>query len=182
MKKSDRHHLYQKFYIHELETREKIESRLKTPMAMFVIIFGLIGYIAKESILKNNLNFEFSFFLLSGTATFTFILSIFFFFRAIYGYHYSLLPTPIDLENYLEKIIDEYCKTDRGKAREWASEAFEEYLFNCYVSYTSQNTKNNDAKSLNLNRCIGSLIFSFISISLAFIPFYYQTFLKGVNP
>ncbi len=182
MDKKQRQEFYERRYFHELDAREKIEGRVKIPMTMFVIVFGLIGYIAKETVLKSNLDFDFSFWLLSGFATATFILSVFFFFKTIYGYHYSLLPTPADLEKYFEDTVTKYCKTDRGKARYWASEAFDEYLFSCYVSYTTQNTKNNDAKALNLVHCIGFLIFSFLFICMAYVPFYFQTFLKGVNP
>jgi hypothetical protein len=182
MDKSARQEFYEKRYFHELDAREKIEARIKTPMAMFVIVFGLIGYLAKETVLKSNFELEFGFWLFSGAAIFTFVLSLFFFFKTIYGYHYFLLPTPDDLEKYFEESVSEYCNTNRGKARSWASEAFEEYLFDCYVSYTSQNTRNNDAKALNLTYCIGALIFSFINICIAYIPYYYQTFLKGVNP
>ena len=181
MDKLERQKLYKERYFHELDAREKIEGRLKTPMAMFIIVFGLVGYLIKETILKHNFDFNFSFYLLSGSAIFTFILSLIFFFKTIYGYHYSLLSTPISLEKYFEETVIEYCKTDRGKARAWASEAFNEFLYDCYVSYTTQNTQNNDAKALNLNRCIGALIFSFISICLAYIPYYYQIFLKGLN-
>lgn len=162
-------------YWHEIDAREKIESRIKTPFSMFLIVFGLIAYLFKETFLSDNLNFSWYFWIAYVSSIILFVTSIGFFLRAIYGYHYLLMPTPEVLELYFKQILDDYKKTDRTKANFWTREAFKEYLFNSYVTYTTQNTKNNDSKSLNINRCIGSLIASFVIVCLSYIPYYLGT-------
>ncbi len=171
MDRQARFELHEKRYFHELDAREKIEARLRTPLAMFAIVFGLLAYIANEVPFSRPSDVSIFFWVPYTLGGILFMSSLCCFFRAIYGYHYLLLPTPDTLEQYFNEIVEEYCKTDRGKARQWAAEAFKEYLFDSYVSYSSQNTKNNDSKSLNLNRCIGTLISSFVLSCLSYIPY-----------
>lgn len=182
MDKSTRQEFYEKRYFHELESREKIESRLKTPLTMFAIVFGLLAYLIKEVLLKSHFNLGVSFWFLSGVTVITFIISLVYFFRTLHGYHYLLLPTPVVLEEYYKETMTKYTQIDEEKADIWTSEAFDEYLLNCYIKYTTQNTLNNDAKSLNLNRCISLLMISFVSTCLAYVPFYYHTVFKGLIP
>ena len=163
---------YENRYIHEIDTREKIEARVKTPFAIFLVVFTLIGFLFKETVLLGNLNFDWTFWASYVLSALFFVISVCFFLRALYGYHYLLMPTPEVLEEYLEKTIEEYSKVDAGKAKSWAKEALKEYLFESYLKYASQNTKNNDTKSLNISRCLGTLITSFIIICASYLPYY----------
>ena len=163
---------YKEKYSFELLNREKIEARIKTPFAMFLIVFGLIAYLFKETIANQNFDFHWLFWVVFLLSCLLFIVSIFFFIKAIHGYHYLLLPTPEILEQYLADIISNYNEVDRGRSREWAKESYKEYLFESYVKYTTQNTKNNDTKALNISRCLTSLIASFIIICFSYLPYY----------
>jgi hypothetical protein len=178
MDKKKRFEVYEKRYFHELDTRERVESRLKTPLTMFAIVFGIIAFLSNKVIEAVDTHQDFGFWLFYSGSIVMFVLSVYFFIRSIYGYHYSLLPTPEVMENYYRNIEDEYAKTNLGSAKAWAQEAFEDYLYNSYVQYTTQNTKNNDAKSLNLIRCIGSIIFSFACIVVSFVPIYYDVIMS----
>jgi hypothetical protein len=163
---------YEERYRHEIDTREKIEARIKTPFSMFLVVFGLIAYLFKETILVGKFEYNWTFWASYILAVSLFIASLGFFIRAIYGYHYLLMPTPVILEKYHEKTRNEYAEVNPSKAKSWTNEAFKQYLFDSYVKYTTQNTKNNDSKSLNISRCLGTLISSFIIVSSSYLPFY----------
>ena len=92
--------------------------------------------------------------------------------RALYGYHYLLLPTPVDLENYYQEILTTNQSVSPGDARKWAKETFNEYLMDGYLKYGTRNTQNNDSKMLNHSRCIGALIISFVLTCAAYAPYY----------
>ena len=48
MEKNELYQLYEKLYFHELETRDKITGRLQVPLAIFISIISLAGYMLKN--------------------------------------------------------------------------------------------------------------------------------------
>jgi len=42
------------------------------------------------------------------------------------------MPTPEELEEYLEKTIAEYSHSNPGHAKKWAKEVYTDYLFEGY--------------------------------------------------
>jgi hypothetical protein len=175
MNQDKRLEFYKDRYQSELDHREKIEGRIRTPLPMLVIVAGISGFLIKNTVLEKLFCFHWSLYLLILIGSATFIVSLYYFLRAIYGYHYQLIPTSERLENYYNEIFSEYQKVSPGDARKWTNEEFEKYLMASYIEYGTQNTKNNDAKSLNLNNCIGSLIVAFICSSLAYLPYYWNS-------
>ncbi|MCQ8849053.1 hypothetical protein NQT74_10720 [Alteromonas stellipolaris] len=172
MEYSDRFKDYKERYYFELDVREKIETRLRASFPIFLLIFALIAYLFDKTINIGYLPADkifWSFYLLGAIA---FIFAIFFQIKAMHGYSYSLVPTPNTLETYYEKILEDYAKINCGLAKAWTKEVYENYLFTCYVAYTSQNTSNNDTKALNSSRSLSSLILAFLLVSLSYIPFY----------
>ena len=168
----ERYKMYEDRYKSELDTREKIEGRVKTPFSLLIVVFGLIGYLFKVTVLSGNFAFDPMFWIAYVIAVILYLAAIVFFIKTIYGYHYLLVPTPEVLEEYLQITLDKYTKDNPSKAKQWTKEAFKEYLFECYVKFTSQNTKNNDTKSLNISRCLGMLIGSFIIVCASYFPYY----------
>ena len=163
---------YKDRYKHEIDLREKLEARIKTPFAIMAIVFGLIAYLFRETVLSGNLDFDWFFWITYSAAILLFAQSFHYFFKAITGYRYKLIPTPEVLENYLEDTIEHYAKHSPSQAKAWANKAHSEYLFKCYVEYTSINTRNNDSKSYNINKCINTLIVAFLLSCNAYLPFY----------
>ncbi len=110
-----------------------------------------------------------------------FVVAIVFYIKGIHGYSYALVPTPEELEKYRKEIYEQYSKINLGLAKQWMEEAYEQYIFECYISYTSQNTRNNDTKALNANRSMSSLIVAFVFICLSYVPYYASTFYGEKN-
>ena len=179
MKYEKRFEFYEKLYFNERELREKIEGRYRTPLTLFAVLFAFIGFMAKELFSENALSFGYGVWLPFTLSVLSFLLAAFHLSRSLYGYHYQLMPTPDVLEQYREEIKAKYRKIDPQYAIEWTNGAFEDYLFTMYIEYTTQNTKNNDTKSLNLSRCVRSLIATFLLVGLAYVPYFYQIYIKG---
>jgi len=169
---SDRLAFYERRYLHEIDLREKLEGRTRTSLLLLGIVAGVLGYVLKSSVLVGSFDFHWSLFALLGVGSVTFIAALLYCLRSMVGYHYQLLPASDNLEAYYQSILEEFKKVSAAKAREWANEDFEQYLMEAYISYASQNTRNNDAKSLNLHRCLISLAVTFTCGSLALLPYY----------
>lgn len=170
----DRLALFERRYWHEIEQREKLEARTRTPMLVLGIVAGILGYLLKSTVLQKSFEFHWSLFAFVCVACIAFIASLFFFVRALVGYHYQLLPTSDGLESYYQAILKRFQSVSAAQAKNWAKGDFEKYLMSCYVEFASQNTRNNDAKALNLHRCMIGLAVAFTSSSLAFIPFFWN--------
>ena len=134
--------------------------------------FAFTAFLAKELFEKNAVSYSNWVWLPFGVSSIAFIVAVLFLIRSLHGYHYQLMPTPDVLESYREEIREKYVNINPEHAVVWTKEAYEEYIFTMYIEYTSQNVKNNDAKSINLNRCISSLIISFFSIVAAYVPYF----------
>lgn len=168
MDKEKRKEFYEKRYFHELDMREKIESRLRGPLTMIIVSFGTFAFLEKRVFAGGFLDKDYPLLLSFLSGVFFWVCALYFFMRTIRGYHYSLLPTPKVLEEYFEKILIEGRKSDRGQSKKWAEEDFSEYLFKNYVVSTTQNTLNNDAKSLNIDRSIKSIFCAFCFSGLTY--------------
>ncbi|MCB1804371.1 MAG: hypothetical protein KDJ99_04235 [Candidatus Competibacteraceae bacterium] len=175
MNPSERLEFHSKRYLHEIDHREKIENRIRTPVPLLVIVAGLSDFLIKNTVLEKLFCFHWSLYFLLAVGATAFAFSLFYFLRAIYGYHYQLIPTSETLEHYYNEILEQYQKVSPADARKWANEEFQKYLMKSYIEYGTQNTKNNDSKSLNLNYCLGSLIVAFICSSLAYLPYYWNS-------
>lgn len=167
---------YKDRYYRELDVREKIDARLRTSFSFFLVVFALFAFLFEKTVSKGFLPSEVIFWFAYAVGVFAFIFAIFFQIKALHGYNYALIPTPERLEEYYSEILSAYAKSNLGLAKKWTKESYEKYLFNCYVIYTSQNTKNNDTKALNLSRSLSSLIVAFVFVCLSYIPFYAPLF------
>jgi hypothetical protein len=172
MKTKDRAEYYEKLYFQELDSRNKIENRLRLPFTIFAIVFAMVGFLFNEALVVKNVTLSGFFWLFYISSTIALILSIFFFVKAWYGYTYLLMPEASIQEGYYSEILESY-RTDYPKmAESWASEAFQEYLLATYSKYASHNTQNNDKKSDNLHKSITSLLISFTLASVSYLPYY----------
>jgi|TARA_R100001129_G_scaffold66309_2_gene45282 hypothetical protein len=168
----ERRGFYEKLYFHELEVRDKIEGRLKLPMASFVITSGMAVYLY-NSLLNTCLGADNN--LLSGLylgGLLFLAISIYFFIRAWFGYTYKMIPDTVSLENYYQEILEKYSKASPSDAIDWTSEAFSEYLLTTFRDYSAHNTVNNDKKAHYLHRSISTVLLSFLLYVSCYYPYY----------
>jgi len=162
--------LYERLYFDEIERREKLDSRLQLPLAILIVIFGIIAYMLQNFSPSTSMPAVLFFWLIFSFACLSLLFSIFYFKRSWLGYKYRLLPTPEDSEKYRKACIDLY--KEYKNFDELVNDAMHQYLFNAYVEYSSWNMANNDTKSLNLERTGKALFMTFIFCIITFIPFF----------
>lgn len=177
MDSSDLFILYQKQYYHEIEIRDKLNSRLQIPLAVLVAILGLLGLMLQNLSLKaEGIGFYIFvvFFILAGIST---VLSIVFFRKSWFGHTDKLLPTAQNSEDYRKELIELYKAYDDHE--KLVDEAMKKYLFDYYVEFSSLNTINNDSRSYHLYKTTVALTVATICTFLAFIPYQLYSLNKG---
>ncbi len=179
MNKEKLFQLYEKLYFDEIERREKIYSRLQLPLAILILIFGILAYMLQNASYSAFTIAVYSFWVLFLIACGCFSLTTLFFKRSWLGYTYRLLPTPEDTEKYRKDCIDLY--KDYENCDELVDGAIFQYLFDAYVDYSSWNMANNDARSLNLEKTGKSLLITFLFCILTFGPFFLGGLDKSKN-
>ena len=171
MENKDIFQLYEKLYFHEIESRERLNSRLQTPLTLIVSFVGVLAFLLQNS---GHLDFSVAAILfsvlmvLSATAL---VVAATFFIKSWYNNEYWFLPSAQDTEDYRQSLIKTYAPYADGA--KLASEYFSEYLMKYYVKNSSVNTKCNDSRSIYLHKTNGALIVTAAIAFLAFLAFFF---------
>ncbi|HBP89086.1 MAG TPA: hypothetical protein PKK23_13965 [Nitrospirales bacterium] len=169
MNKEERFQLYERQYYHEIEMREKLNSRLQMPFAVLVVIVGFLGYMLQNASPQNNGIGVIVFWVFWTSAIISLAIGVWFFRKSWFGHTDKLLPTAESIESYRKELILTY--RDFEDNEKIVEEAFGNVLFEYYVKFSSKNAINNDARAYNLYRTIVSLTFAIGLAFLAFLPF-----------
>ena len=155
MNKEELYKFYEKLYFHEIDSREKINSRLQIVLAIIVGQISIVGYI-----LKSFDKYEFSFIVFLLGVTLVFLgLAIMRFVFSWYNYEYEFLPTAKDTEDYRDTLLDTY--KDFDNCDYLVEDALKNYIYNYFIECSTRNTLNNDTRSVNLHKTASNLIISF---------------------
>jgi hypothetical protein len=169
MDKKELFKLYEKLYFHEIESRDKITSRLQLPLAIFVSILSMLGFMIR------NINFHLDTTLIVSYYVCLFItitpvfFGIYYFIKAFYGHEYQLMPTASETEEYNLKLHKTYEEFDSGK--ELAEKYLTEYLYKDYHECSSVNSETNDKRSEFIHRSNFFIILSILPLLVTFLMF-----------
>lgn len=171
MEKKEIFQLYEKLYFHEIDSREKLNSRLQTPLTLIVSFVGILAFLLQH---YGHQGFSvaailFAFLIILSAATLA--VAIVFFIKSWYNNTYLFLPSAQDTENYRQSLIKLYKPYKSGA--QLASEYFSNYLMEYYVRYSSANTECNDRRSIYLHKTNGALILTAVVAFLAFLAFFF---------
>ncbi len=170
MEKKDVIALYEKLYFHEIDSREKLNSRLQTPLTLIVSFVGVLAFMLQNYGHQGFSLAAVSFLFLLGLSAIALACAATFFVRSWYNNTYSFLPAAQDTESYRQSLIKLYEPYKNGT--QLASDYFSDYLMDYYVRYSSANTECNDRRSIYLHKTNGALIFTALIAFLAFLTFY----------
>ena len=109
---------YKEMYEQELKTREVLYSRLNIPLAIILVLLGLLSFYAKSYKMGPSVSALDAIFLASVLLATVFLgIAIYFFFRSFSGYRHGEILTADEIEKYREgyrRQLEEYYKKYYG--------------------------------------------------------------------
>jgi len=178
MTKTELFALYERSYVHEVEVRDKINSRLQTPMTIIVALIGVIAFLMQnyeiESFKMAADHVMFLFFL--SVSAIALVLAVYYFIRSWWNNPYWFLPAPVETANYRRELEETYAGYDN--ADELVDRYSGEYVEQKYIEYASWNAKVNDNRSAYLHRCNAVIVLAVVMLFVAFLIFYFSGFDK----
>lgn len=171
MNKEELFKFYERQYFHEIDMREKLNSRLQLPLAALLALSGFLGYMLqnKNPDIGGGPSMIFWIFYLAALTSIG--CALYFFRKSWFGPTDKLLPTAKTIEEYRKQLVDLY--KDYENSEELVEKGLKESLYNYYVEFSSANTTNNDARSYNIYRTTVSLTVAMVLAFLTFLPYYF---------
>lgn len=177
MDKKELFRLYETLYFHEIEAREKLNSRLQTPLTLIVSLVGALAFLVQNYEHRPGNALATSFVFSSLLAAAALIVATHFFVRSWMGTKYFFLPSALETDAYRQTLVAHYAPYEHGD--EIASEKFSEYVLSYYIKYSSANTDANDIRSLYIHRTNIAIIAAAALAFVAFLFFYFGDFDKA---
>lgn len=169
--------LYEKQYYHEIEARDKLNSRLQIPLAVLVAIVGFMGFMLQNRSSEVAGLAVWIFWVFYLAASISTVFAIIFFRKSWFGHTDKLLPTAKQSEEYRYELIELYSKYENKD--ELVKDGMRKYLYDYFVQFSSINTINNDSRSYNLYKMTVSLTIATMCSFAAFIPYQLNGLDKG---
>ncbi|MCI5141623.1 MAG: hypothetical protein D3909_07820 [Candidatus Electrothrix sp. ATG1] len=169
--------LYEKHYEFEWNHRAYLSSAQNIPIAVMSIVGGVLAVLIQKFPYSSGWETKLFIFLVSLAVLFL-ILSIIHLFKAIIGYQYERIATPLKLEQHYNELLEWWLEHGGGGEKE-AREDHEKFILKRIAEATETNAKNNKTKSLFLYKTNVLLAVTFVSLSLASVPYLIKTVNKS---
>ena len=171
--------LYEKHYEFEWNHRAYLSSAQNIPIAVMSIVGGALAVLIQK--FPYSSGWETNIFIIFISLAILFlVLSIVHLFKAIIGYQYERIATPLKLEQYYYELLEWWKKYGGGGEKE-AREDHQKFILKKIAEATETNAKNNKTKSLFLYKTNVLLAVTFIFLSLASVPYLVKTVNKSDN-
>ncbi len=171
MEKRERFLLYENLYFHELERIEKVSARLSLPFTVMLAIIAFLAFMLNSESKPNDSGIAtLCFWLLFSLSCIALLAGAWFFRLAWFGHDDKLLPVARTIEDYFLELEETYKDFEGGD--KLTKKHFDDFLFDYYAQFASENAINNDRRSYNIYRSIVALMFSVLLAFAAAIPFY----------
>lgn len=162
--------MYEKLYFHEIESREKLNSRLQITLTFIVSFIGVLAFMFQNYEHQNFSSLEILFILLFVASILGILIAIYFFIRSWHNNIYTFIPAASDTDKYhseLQKLYEPYGK----KGEKLIEDYFEDYISSQYIKCSSANTECNDRRSIYVHKTNTALIVTAIIAFFAFLIF-----------
>ena len=163
--------LYEKLYFHEIDVRERLNSRLQIPLAIIALLFGFLAYMLQNKCSRIGTFPETIFWVFLSLSFIMVCFCILFFILSLYSFKHKLLPSAISTDQYKQELIEHY--KDHEDPEKLVKKYLKQYLYDYYRDFSSENTIINDRKSFYLHVTNLFLIISLIFSFFTFIPYYF---------
>jgi hypothetical protein len=169
--------LYEKLYFHEIDAREKLNSRLQTPLTLIISLIGALAFLVQNYAHQRNSPFSTLFIFFSSASAASLVAAMYFFVRSWMGTEYFFLPSATESETYRQQLINHFAPYETNG--ELSSAAFRQYIMDYYVKYSSKNTDANDRRSIRIHKTNVGIIAAATFACFAFLVFYFGDFDKA---
>ena len=177
MNKIGRFALYEKLYFHEFERIERVSARLSLPFTVILAVIAFLSFMLNSETKPIDNSLSTTFWILFLLSSASLCLGAWFFRMAWFGHSDKLLPVARTIEDYYLELENTYKEYDEGE--KLTNEYFDDFLFDYYAQFASENAINNDRRSFNIYRSIVALMLSVFLAFAAAIPFYLNETTEG---
>ncbi len=169
--------LYEKHYEFEWNHRAYLSSAQNIPIAVMSIVGGALAVLIQK--FPYSTGWETKLFIVFiFLAVLFLIFSIIQLFKAIVGYQYERIATPLKLEKYYDELLEWWVKHGDGGEKE-AGEDHQKYVLKKIAEATEANANNNKTKSLFLYKTNILLAVTFVFLALSSVPYLVKTVNKS---
>lgn len=179
METKDLFKLYEKLYFHEIENKDKIASRSQLPLAIFVTLISLLGFMLMGVDFNCAPMMLLIFLAFFGVSSIVVLFGVIYFIKSFYGHSYAFIPTASATEQYKNDLITTYEEYENGTTL--AKNYLKDYLYRYYHECSSKNSVVNDLRSKCLHRSNTFIIISLLPILLTFLIFNFGNVDKNRN-
>ncbi|MBF0462469.1 MAG: hypothetical protein HQL87_13875 [Magnetococcales bacterium] len=171
MKENDLFQFYEKLYFHEIDSREKLNSRLQTPLTLIISLIGVHAFLLQNYGHSGFSNTVILFTCLVVLSAATLVRAIVCFVKSWHNNEYVLLPAAQETEEYRRLLDETYESYDAGN--DLSSRYFLDYLLSSFIRCSSENTQCNDRRSIWLHKTNTAIIATTIIVFCAFLAFFF---------
>lgn len=163
---------YKSQYEREDDARNDINDRLQIPLAIIVSLIGVLATMVKL-LGYPCYNMRFILFgLLIIISGYYVARALYFFVHAWRGYEYEFLPTADQTRGYRENLQAIYAQYP--DSQKLVDQYTKQYIQNYYISCSTKNTGNNDARALNLHLSNRAIIIAAVFVASTYV--FYECF------
>lgn len=158
---------YKGQYEREDEARDDINGRLQIPLAIIVSLIGVLAAMVRLLGYPSS-TWKYGTFSLLILASGIYVMrALYFFVRAWRGYEYKFLPTADQTRGYRDELKTTYAQY--SNAQQLVDQYTKQYIQNYYISCSTQNTDNNDARALNLHYSNRAIIVAALLVAATYV-------------
>ncbi|PXX94717.1 hypothetical protein [Halomonas sp. LBP4] len=162
--------LYEKLYFHELDSRDKLTSRLQLSLAVLTGLVGALGYILMRLNLEAASPAAGAIFIVSYASAVVLVGSAgWHFIRALWNHSYERLPVATAIEDYRDELVETYKEFDDGA--EDVSHHFQDFLGRYFRECAEKNAEVNKIRADRLHDSLSFVVYSIGPILISVLSF-----------
>lgn len=161
--------LFKEMYYHEIQQKEAINNRISIPVSICSLLAGGFLYYAIniKEVYINQMGIIFR--ILFGLFTISLLITLYFLFRAYYGYKYGYISFPSDIHYYANELEQYY--TNELDKESLVSNDIELFLYDLYKDTTENNKIQNAKKTDYLRLSSIFLIITLVIGMFSIVPY-----------
>lgn len=176
-----RFEFFEKFYFHELESREQMNTRIQIPLAMLVSIVGALGFMV-QNFERNDKSWWAYLFIATCVISIVFIIvSGYYCVRAAWGHTYKMTSFSTQWKGYYDSCVHLYHDQEVQDRSRLIEDALENAVLDKYVECASVNAGLNEKRSYQYYLCIKYFLWAVGCVSLSFFFYFFGTLDKSLH-